>query len=112
MPMDIERLLSAKADAVKESLIRRVFEEARDVRNPINLTIGQPDFPVPDAVKHAAIKAIEGDRNGYSSNRGIDPLLARISEHLKATINWDVATGKPGPGQASQMVTMGTSGAL
>jgi len=27
-------------------------------RNPINLSIGQPDFPVPDAVKQAAIRAI------------------------------------------------------
>jgi aspartate/methionine/tyrosine aminotransferase len=110
--MNIERLFSQKSEVVKESLIRRVFEEARDVRNPINLTIGQPDFPVPQAVKSAAVKAIEENQNGYSSNRGIDPLLAKISGHLKQTIGWDVALGKPAAGQAAQMVTMGTSGAL
>ena len=39
---------------MQESVIRKVFEEARDVVDPINLTLGQPDFPVPDVVKRAA----------------------------------------------------------
>src|SRR5437763_1778600 len=57
--MDIGRLLAARAEAVQESVIRRVFEGARDVVNPINLSIGQPDFPVPEAMKRGAIRAIE-----------------------------------------------------
>ena len=56
MAMNIEALLSARASAVKESVIRRVFEGARDVVNPINLSIGQPDFAVPEAVKQGAVK--------------------------------------------------------
>jgi aspartate/methionine/tyrosine aminotransferase len=110
--MDIGRLISTRADAVKESVIRRVFEEARDVRDPINFTIGQPDFPVADEVKEGAIRAIREDRNGYSSNRGIDPLLERLAAHLKQDVGWSVATGKPGAGQASLVVTNGTAGAL
>jgi aspartate/methionine/tyrosine aminotransferase len=110
--VDVERLISARADAVKESVIRRVFEEARDVRDPINLTIGQPDFPVAEPIKQGAIRAIQQDRNGYSSNRGIDPLLAALAARLKWDLGWTVATGKPGPGQASLMVTNGTAGAL
>jgi aminotransferase len=110
--MDIDRLFSARSAAIQESVIRRVFEEARDVRNPINLTIGQPDFPVPEAVKQGAIRAIEENRNGYSSNRGIDPLLERIAAHLKRTVGWDVAAGRSGPGKAGLMITSGTSGGL
>jgi aminotransferase len=108
----LDRLLSSRSEAVKESVIRRVFEEARDVKGPINLTIGQPDFAVPEAVKRAAARAIEEDRNGYSSNRGIDPLLERIARHLRETAKWDVSPGRAAPGQAGLMVTSGTSGGL
>lgn len=104
---------AARASAVQESIIRRVFEEARDVRDPINLTLGQPDFPVPESVKEAAIRAIREDRNGYSSNRGIDPLLARIAEHLRYDLGWNVAAGAGARSdQAGLMVTSGTSGGL
>ncbi len=108
--MDVTRLFAARADAVQESVIRRVHEEARAVVDPINLSIGQPDFPVPDAVKRAAIRAIEQDRNGYVSNRGVDPLLSAIKERLRWDLGWDVPTGPAG--RTGMMVTSGTSGAL
>src|SRR5438045_7050533 len=111
--MDIGRLLAARAEAVQESVIRRVFEGARDVVNPINLSIGQPDFTVTEAMKRGAIRTIEQDQNGYAANRGVEPLLSRIAQHDKADVGWDVATTpKPEPGQASIMVTQRTSGAL
>jgi aspartate/methionine/tyrosine aminotransferase len=111
--MNIQSLISARAEAVQESVIRRVFEGARDVVNPINLSIGQPDFPVPEPVKQAAIRAIQADHNGYSNNRGIDPLLKKIAEHLRADLGWDAATTAAArPGQAGLMVTQGTSGGL
>lgn len=111
--MNLDRLLSARSAAVQESVIRKVFEEARDVVDPINLTLGQPDFPVPDVVKRAAIRAIEENQNGYSSNRGIDPLLKKLAAKVKADVGWDVsATAKCGPGQSGLMVTGGTSGGL
>src|SRR5437773_8535172 len=121
--MDTARLLSSRP--VQESQIRRVFEGARDIPNPINLSIGQPDFPVPDSIKQAAIRAIQQDHNGYSNNRGIDPLLTRIAAHLKDDVGWDVplvsspntpsAHPQPTGRETSApglMVTQGTSGAL
>lgn len=117
--MDIAKVLAARADVVQESVIRRVFEGARDVVNPINFSIGQPDFPVPEALKQAAIRAIQNDQNGYAPNRGIEPLLVRIAQHLKEDVGWDVmwpggapATAKPVTGGTSIMVTQGTSGGL
>ncbi len=116
--MNFERLLSARASAVQESLIRRVFEEGRSVPDPIDLTMGQPDFPVPEPIKAAAARAIQENRNGYSSNRGIDPLLEKIAAHLKADVGWDVWAGPTlSPASLREnnphlMVTMGTSGGL
>lgn len=111
--MNIQPLLAARADAVQESVIRKVFEGARDIQNPINLSIGQPDFPVPEPIKQAAAKAILDNLNGYAPNRGIDPLLRRTARHLKEDVGWDVSPLPRGePGQAGLMITQGTSGAL
>ena len=55
------------AEHVKDigsSGIRRVFDLAANLKNPINLSIGQPDFPVPQNVKQAIIQAIQADHNG------------------------------------------------
>ena len=114
--MDYRRLFSARSAALQESLIRRVFEEARGVRDPINLTIGQPDFAVPEAVKSAAIEAIRDDRNGYSSNPGIDLLVSRIIDRIRRDVGWKVVPHTPPPERmpddSGLIVTVGTSGAL
>ena len=57
--------------AIESSGIRKVFDLARTIRDPINLSIGQPDFPVPEAIKRAAIDAIQADRNGYTVTQGV-----------------------------------------
>ncbi len=87
--------------------IRRAFELGASLANPINLSIGQPDFPVPDRMKAGAIDAIRNDHNGYSLSEGVGPLNAAIRGHLAHDLGWDPAD--PGIGV---MVTSGTSGAL
>ena len=71
---------TAKFDS---SGIRKVFDLAAKMANPINLSIGQPDFPVPDAVKEAAIAAIRADKNGYSVTQGV----AEFRERLQAGVD-------------------------
>lgn len=79
----------------------------------VNLTIGQPDFPVPDAVRRAAVEAVQAGRNGYSPNAGDPALLARINRFLALDLGWDCrAAGAPGHAGPNSMVTTGTSGAL
>ena len=50
--------------------------------NPINLSIGQPDFDVPENIRKAAIEAIQSAKNGYTVTQGIvelrEKLLARV----------------------------------
>jgi aspartate/methionine/tyrosine aminotransferase len=91
---------TAKFDA---SGIRKVFDLAAKMQNPINLSIGQPDFPVPDAVKEAAIAAIRGDKNGYSVTQGIAQLLERLQRQIDEQYRH---------ADRRVLVTSGTSGAL
>lgn len=102
--------ISARAQIINGSGIRRVFDMKARMKDPIDLSIGQPDFPVPRAVKDAAISAIERDLNGYTPTYGIPPLLDRLAKHLRADLGWDVQTS--GQSGSRVLVTSGTSGAL
>jgi aspartate aminotransferase/aminotransferase len=95
--------LADRTATFDSSGIRKVFDLAAKMKNPINLSIGQPDFPVPDAVKEAAIAAIRADKNGYSMTQGIPELR----ERLQARINAEY-----GHADRRVLVTSGTSGAL
>lgn len=105
--MNFDALISDRARVVDVSGIRRVFELGAKLKSPINLSIGQPDFPVPDPIKQAAIRAIQNDRNGYTLTQGVPELLSAISSHLQDDIGWRVPSDELGT-----FVTSGTSGAL
>lgn len=112
--MNLDRLICDRAKRIDASGIRRVFELGATLKDPINLSIGQPDFPVPDPIKSAAIDAIRADRNGYTLTQGIQPLRDRLAEHLRTDLAWDVDPGPPN-GRADRpalLVTPGTSAAL
>jgi aspartate/methionine/tyrosine aminotransferase len=91
---------TAKFDS---SGIRKVFDLAAKLKNPINLSIGQPDFPVPEAIKEAAMAAIAGDRNGYSVTQG----LGELRERLQSRVDGELKHA-----DRRVLVTSGTSGAL
>jgi aspartate/methionine/tyrosine aminotransferase len=106
--LDVSKILSRRAQSIDASGIRRVFDLAAHLKDPINLSIGQPDFPVPDVLKRAAIKAIEENRNGYTQTQGCPELLHAIWQRLESEVGW---THDPKDG-LSAIVTSGTSGAL
>lgn len=111
--MSVERLISSRAKRIDASGIRRVFDLGAKLKDPNNLSIGQPDFPVPQAVKDAAVRAIVENRNGYTQTGGIPELRARIASELKADLGWDVTGPVGGTGDhAAMLVTTGTSGGL
>jgi aspartate/methionine/tyrosine aminotransferase len=95
--------LAARTAQFDSSGIRKVFDLAAKMKNPINLSIGQPDFPVPDEIKRAAVDAINADRNGYSQTQGIPDLRERLQADLKKRYGHD---------DRRVLVTSGTSGAL
>ncbi|MEK7413339.1 MAG: aminotransferase class I/II-fold pyridoxal phosphate-dependent enzyme [Planctomycetota bacterium] len=76
--------LASRVGRVDASGIRRIFDLARSLKDPINLSIGQPDFPVAPAAKEAAIAAIRADRNSYTQSQGIPELRALALAEEKA----------------------------
>jgi aspartate aminotransferase/aminotransferase len=62
--------------------IRKVFDLAASLKNPINLSIGQPDFDVPTPIKEACIAAIQKGKNAYSPTQGIAPFLHRLQTEV------------------------------
>ncbi len=95
--------LADRTDRFDSSGIRKVFDLAANLENPINLSIGQPDFPVPEPLKQAAVRAIQDDKNGYSQTQGIGELVSRLQARIDN--EWGHADRKV-------LVTSGTSGAL
>lgn len=105
--MDTARLICDRGRAIDTSGIRKVFQLAATLKDPINLSIGQPDFAVPDPIKRAAIEAIEQDRNGYTASQGIPELIERVNTELATDLGWDTTSDNH-----QTLVTSGTAGAL
>ncbi|MEO0631912.1 MAG: aminotransferase class I/II-fold pyridoxal phosphate-dependent enzyme, partial [Planctomycetota bacterium] len=105
--MDTARLVCDRGRAIDTSGIRKVFQLAATLKDPINLSIGQPDFAVPDPIKRAAIEAIEKDRNGYTASQGIPPLIERVNAELTKDLGWDTTSDNH-----QTLITSGTAGAL
>src|SRR3954449_12217563 len=87
---DLASFVSRRAHAVDASGIRKVFDLAASMKDPINLSIGLPDFNVPDEAKNAAIEAIRAGNNRYTQTQGIAPLRDRLRKELSAEIGRDV----------------------
>ncbi|MDH4192523.1 MAG: aminotransferase class I/II-fold pyridoxal phosphate-dependent enzyme, partial [Betaproteobacteria bacterium] len=55
---------------------------ARQGKDIISFCIGQPDFPAPDNVQEAAIRAVKGGKHGYTPSAGIDELRSAAAAYL------------------------------
>jgi aspartate aminotransferase/aminotransferase len=51
------------------------------MREPVNLSIGQPDFDVPEPIKARAMHAIETGHNKYTVTQGIEELRQVVLRH-------------------------------
>ena len=100
MPRDF---ISARARGVDASGIRKVFDLAATLKDPINLSIGLPDFDVPEVVKDAAGRAMLDGHNRYTPTQGIGPLRDRLKADLREELGRD-------PGDV--IITSGVSGGL
>ncbi len=101
--MSTKSWISARSRAFDSSGIRKVFDLAAKLKDPINLSIGQPDFDVPQSVKDACITAINQGKNAYSVTQGIAPLR----DKLKAVIDAEFHHA-----DREVFVSSGTSGGL
>tara|TARA_R110002111_G_scaffold81034_2_gene128097 strand:+ start:1018 stop:2253 length:1236 start_codon:yes stop_codon:yes gene_type:complete len=110
---DLESMISDRSNGIDASGIRRIFALASTLKDPINLSIGQPDFPVPQPIRDAASNAIQNNVNGYSLTQGLPTLLEKVNNWLKVDLGWDTKTvNTPDHTGPVSIITSGTSGAL
>jgi aspartate/methionine/tyrosine aminotransferase len=95
--------LADRMQRIEVSGIRKVFELASRLTDPVNLSIGQPDFDVPAPVKAAAHAAIERGANGYTVTQGIPELRGKIQADLRT---------RYGHTDREVVISSGTSGGL
>lgn len=67
---------------VKPSPIHSFDEKVSDIPNVLKLTIGEPDFSVPQHIKDAALAAISADDSHYSVSAGKKTLRQAASDFL------------------------------
>ena len=96
--------IADRMSLIDASGIRKVFDLAARMTNPINLSIGQPDFDVPEAIKAQAVSAIGQGRNKYTQTQGSADLRQAIAEACRDEFGWD--------DDRAYLVTSGVSGAL
>ncbi|MEL0538396.1 aminotransferase class I/II-fold pyridoxal phosphate-dependent enzyme [Staphylococcus debuckii] len=67
----MELSLNNNSKFLRAPSIRQFSSRIKNIPDCVNLTIGQPDFPMPEVVKDAYIKAIQDDQTSYSHNKGL-----------------------------------------
>ena len=79
--------ISKKVAKLEESQTQAFAARARNMRaegiDVVSLTAGEPDFPTPQLIKDAAIKAINENFTKYTSNQGIPELLHAITHKFQ-----------------------------
>jgi aspartate/methionine/tyrosine aminotransferase len=95
--------IADRTRAFDSSGIRKVFELAAKMKDPINLSIGQPDFDVPQPIKDACIDAIQKGKNAYALTQGMPVLRDKLQGRI------DAEYGHP---DRKLFVASGTSGGL
>ncbi|MDO9464392.1 MAG: pyridoxal phosphate-dependent aminotransferase [bacterium] len=96
-------VIADRMSLIDSSGIRKVFALASKLKNPINLSIGQPHFDVPEEIKKAAIQAIQNGLNKYTLTQGIPELRGKIKAQQKEKRNISLE---------EIMISSGTSGLL
>jgi aspartate/methionine/tyrosine aminotransferase len=65
-------------------VLAEVNELVRRGKDIISFCIGQPDFPAPENVQQAGIRAIREGRHGYTPSAGISELREAAAKYLSA----------------------------
>ncbi len=72
------------------TVLQRAAELSGQGRDIINLGIGQPDFPTPEHIVEAGIKALRDGHHGYTPSGGIMPLKEALAANIHARTGADI----------------------
>ncbi|HLF20833.1 MAG TPA: pyridoxal phosphate-dependent aminotransferase [Bacteroidota bacterium] len=85
------RPLSKKLSSIERSQTMMLFARAKKMKaegiDVVSLTAGEPDFPTPQIIKDAGIKAIQENFTKYTANQGIPELLKAVAEKFRRDNN-------------------------
>ena len=72
--------LNSNLRSLRRSQIRAYTNLARETPDCAMLTIGEPDFDTPEAIKAAAVAAIENNQTHYAPNQGTPALRQAVAD--------------------------------
>ena len=75
------------------AVLGRAGQLAASGMDVINLGIGQPDFPTPENIVEAAVRALRDGHHGYTDATGILPLREAVSADLFRRYKTEVSPG-------------------
>ncbi|KIX90063.1 N-acetyl-L,L-diaminopimelate aminotransferase [Staphylococcus microti] len=81
--------LNAFSQYLKAPSIRQFSSKISQMTDVVNLTVGQPDFPMPSSVKTAYQQAIADNQTTYSHNKGLLETREAVSRYYKTRFNID-----------------------
>jgi len=81
--VNMKLTLNSNSKFLRAPSIRQFSSRIKNIDDCVNLTIGQPDFPMPDVVKQVYINAISEDKTSYSHNKGLTETRQAISQYFK-----------------------------
>ena len=82
--MDYEKVLSNKVQQLQFSGIRKFFDIAASIKDVISLSVGEPDFNTPWAIRKEAIRTLEKGKTTYTANAGLMELRTAITDYIKS----------------------------
>ena len=85
--IDYDKIIPDRIKDIQPSGIRKFFDIAQQVEGVISLSVGEPDFKTPWAVRKEAIRVLEKGKTAYTANSGLMELRNVISNYLKTTIH-------------------------
>ncbi|MHB8104831.1 MAG: aminotransferase class I/II-fold pyridoxal phosphate-dependent enzyme [Dehalococcoidales bacterium] len=104
--MQLDKIISARANRLSPSGIRKFFDLLKNMEGVISLGVGEPDYSTPWHISEAAVKSLEKGYTMYTSNSGILELRELTCQYLKEKYGIDY---KP---VGEILMTVGVSEAL
>ncbi|MBN2059361.1 MAG: aminotransferase class I/II-fold pyridoxal phosphate-dependent enzyme, partial [Deltaproteobacteria bacterium] len=102
-------LITQRADSIPPFIVMDVLERAHELekegRHIIHLEVGEPDFPTPDCICEAAVRAIREEKTHYTHSLGLLELREAICNHYREKYGVSIGTDQI-------IVTSGTSPAI
>ena len=85
--IDYGKILNKTVTEIKPSGIRKFFDIAATMDDVISLSVGEPDFQTPWAIRKAGIESLQKGKTKYTSNWGLVKLRQEISSYMKRKLD-------------------------